>query len=199
MNQQNFISSKVVLISEKASEILNSFNERLDKHDDNFQNKNDFGKIILEEISNKFNMNIDSKNWLNDQHSPEWCIVEDIHIDLNQIDLKSSSDPWSFDYMAPCLRALSYIYNETLSKDINAKIETRSQDEIPSFTQAEYTTGWSMGGVIMPKNKIKTWWDKNLRNDFKNTFQDEKRKYKMNDLHGELIPHIQNLFFEENR
>ena len=38
MNQQNFISSKVVLISEKASEILNSFNERLDKHDDNFQN-----------------------------------------------------------------------------------------------------------------------------------------------------------------
>ena len=199
MNQQNFISSKVVLISEKASEILNSFKERLDRHDDNFQNKNDFGKIILEEISNKFNMNIDSKNWLNDQYSPEWCIVEVIHIDLNQIDLKSSSDPWSFNYMAPCLRALSYIYNETLSKDINAKIETRSQDEIPSFTQAEYTTGWSMGGVIMPKNKIKTWWDKNLRNDFKNTFQDEKHKYKMNDLHSELIPHIQNLFFEENR
>ena len=26
-----------------------------------------------------------------------------------------------------------------------------------------------------------------------------KNKYKMNDLHGELIPHIQNLFFEENR
>ena len=85
MNQKNFISSKVVLISEKASEILNSFKERLDKHDDNFQNQHDFGKIILEEISIKFSMNIDSKNWLNDLYSPEWCIVENIHIDSNQI------------------------------------------------------------------------------------------------------------------
>ena len=80
--------------------------------------------------------------------------------------------------MAPCMRALSYIYNETLSKDINAKIETRSQDEIPSFTQAEYTTGWSMGGVIMPKNKIKTWRDKNLRNDFKYIFKKKKTNIK---------------------
>ena len=43
-----------------------------------------------------------------------------------------------------------------------------------------------MGGVIMPKNKIKTWWDKNLRNDFKYTFQEEKNNYKMDDLHGEV-------------
>jgi len=201
MNNDNFISSSIVIESEKANEILDLFEARLIKHSDNHQDQNDFGKIISDEVSEKFRMNFKKNNWLNIPHGPKWCVVEDIHKDLNQINIKSSANPWSFDYMSPCSSALQYICNECLMHDIDTKVQIRSQDNIPSFTEAIYVTGWSMGGVIIPKTKQKIWWNKNIRNDFKFTFQDEIQKHNMGDIdiHGELIPHIQNIFFEESK
>ena len=37
-------------------------------------------------------MNIKSDDWLKGNNNPDWCIVSEFHLDLNQIDLMSAKE-----------------------------------------------------------------------------------------------------------
>ncbi len=53
---------------------------------------------------------------------------------------------------------------------------------------------------LCPLLKKKTWWDSTIRKDWKgDTLQSEEEKHGMKNIHGELIPHIQNIFFNEQK
>ena len=125
---ENFISSTIKIFSSNAEGILNLFKERLSVQNDNFKDQKNFGKLINDNIAAKVRMNIKSDDWLKGNNNPDWCIVSEIHLDLNQIDLMSADNKYSFNNMAPCLTALLYIYHECNLKDEKMQIETRSQD-----------------------------------------------------------------------
>ena len=197
---ENFISSTIKIFSSNAEGILNLFKERLSVQNDNFKDQKNFGKLINDNIASKVRMNIKSDDWLKGNNNPDWCIVSDIHLDLNQIDLMSADNKYSFNNMAPCLTALLYIYHECNLKDEKMQIETRSQDNNLSFAEAEFVTGKLFYGTSLPIIKKKTWWDSTIRKDWKgDTLQSEEEKHGMKNIHGELIPHIQNIFFNEQK
>lgn len=196
----NFITTHVNILSSKGADILKSFQERLAVNSDNHQDQNDFGKLIDDNIASKVRMNINSKKWLKGDNNPKWCIVEDIHIDLNQISLKSAANAFNFGYLDSCSTALLYLYHECNLIDETMEIETRSQDELLGFIQAEFVQGKIFYGTSSPITKKKTWWDSNQRKDWKgDTIQNEIDKHNMKNIHEELIPHIQNIFFKEQR
>ena len=126
----NTVTTNIRMHSNKASELCEQLQKRLDVHTDIHLRQNDFNKLMPSEMH--------SNEYWNDNDA-KWCIVHEISVDLKNICLESGCD-----YPK---KAVEWVVDELNALDPKARVEVRYQEEVPNFMGVELYKGPAHKGV----------------------------------------------------